>query len=306
MAKIGLFGLLMWLPLLIMSAAWAQVTERAVAVYSEGVRLHGAVFSPLAVEGRRHPAVVMSHGWGGTAALLRPQAEDFARAGFFVLAIDYRGWGDSDARWVRGEPSGVDNNERRPLREVVDPIDQATDLMNAVHWVMGEPGVDPARVGLWGTSFSGGLAVYVAAREPRIKAVVSQVAWFGQPIAGMPAAALALSRADATRRARGEIGYPGPSERVIGNLRGAPISEGFLRYAPIDDVPHMKHSALLIIDAEREELFNIRDHGQLAHERAAQPKKYVLIPGIAHYGIYGDARPQATDLAIQWFTQHLK
>lgn len=72
MAKIGLFGLLMWLPELIMPAAWAQVTERAVAVYSEGVRLHGSVFSPPAVEGKHHPAIVMSHGWGGTAALLRP------------------------------------------------------------------------------------------------------------------------------------------------------------------------------------------------------------------------------------------
>jgi predicted alpha/beta hydrolase len=33
--------------------------------------------------------------------MLRPQAERFARAGYFVLAFDYRGWGESDSRWVR-------------------------------------------------------------------------------------------------------------------------------------------------------------------------------------------------------------
>ena len=58
--------------------------------------------------------------------------------------------------------------------------------------------------------------------------------------------------------------------------------------------------------AEREELFDNRQHPQLAYERAAEPKKYVVIPGIAHYGIYGEARDEATRLAIEWFDQHLK
>lgn len=31
-----------------------------------------------------------------------------------------------------------------------------------------------------------------------------------------------------------------------------------------------------------------------------------VIPGISHYGIYGQAREEATRLAIEWFDQHLK
>ena len=57
---------------------------------------------------------------------------------------------------------------------------------------------------------------------------------------------------------------------------------------------------------EREELFDNRQHPQLAYERGADPKKYVVIPNISHYGIYGEAREQATKLAIDWFDQHLK
>jgi hypothetical protein len=62
----------------------------------------------------------------------------------------------------------------------------------------------------------------------------------------------------------------------------------------------------LIIDAEKEELFDIREHGGLAFERAAEPKKRVVIPGITHYGIYTTAREQSIDLAIDWMDQHLK
>ena len=284
----------------------AQLAERKVDIYSEGVRMTGTVLYPQALEGKKLPAVILSHGWGGTAAMLRPHAERLAQAGYFALVFDYRGWGESDARWVRDEAAAPGANARRELREVVDPLDQATDIFNAVHWAMGEPMVDATRVGLWGTSFSGGLVVYVAARDPRIKAIVSQVAWFGQPRTAMPATALSRSQSDATRRARGDIGYPPPGAREVGNLRGGPVRESFLLYAPIADILVIKGCAVLIIDAEKEELFDIREHGELAFARAAEPKKRVVIPGIAHYDIYGTAREQSLDVAIEWLNRHLK
>lgn len=294
------------LALLVTLEAFADVVERKVTIHSEGTRISGIVLQPSGPQEHKLPAVIMSHGWGGTAAMLRPQAERFAQAGYFVLIVDYRGWGDSDARWVRDETAPAGSDARRELREVVHPLDQATDLFNAVHWAMGEIMVDQDRVGLWGTSFSGGLVAYVAAREPRIRAIVSQVAWFGAPLDKQAGEALQRSRAAATRRARGEIGYPPPGAREIGNLRGGPVAEGFLRYAPIDDIPRMKGCAMLVIDVENEELFDIREHGELAFQRAPGPRKRVVIPGLKHYDIYGVAREEATGLAVEWMDQHLK
>lgn len=305
MRKVGLLCMAFVVLVIASLDALAQIAERDVDIYSEGVRMSGTVFYSAPLEVKKLPTLVMSHGWGGTAGLLRWQAERFAEAGYFVLVFDYRGWGDSDARWVRDE-TAADPKARRELREVVDPLDQATDIVNAIHWAMGEPMVDVNRVGLWGTSFSGGLVVYVAARDPRIKATVSQVGYFGDLLTNYPPDALARARSDATRRARGEIGYPAPGAREIGNLRGAPVRESFLRYAPIEDVTSIKGCAMLIIDAEKEELFDIRKQGELAFNRAAEPKKRVVIPGIKHYGIYGEAREQATALAIEWMDQHLK
>jgi dienelactone hydrolase len=278
----------------------AELASREVTIVSEGVPIYGAVYQPAAsTQGGALPAVIMSHGWGGTAAMLEQQARDIAAAGYFVLVIDYRGWGRSAARPVLAPNSGE-------VREVVDPLEQATDVLNAIHWVMAEPGVDPQRVGLWGTSFSGGLMVYAAVRDPRIRAVVAQVAWFGQRVADLPPQQRAAMYAEASRRARGETGYPPPGARVVGNLRGGPVAEKFLRYAPIADIGQLQRCALLVIDAENEELFDRRGQGENIAKLAPEPKAYHVIPGVRHYAIYNEAREQATRLAIDWFDRYLK
>lgn len=68
----------------------------------------------------------------------------------------------------------------------------------------------------------------------------------------------------------------------------------------------MKGCAMLIIDAENEELFDTREHGELAFKRATEPKKRVVIPGITHYGVYSSAREQTIGLAVEWMDQYLK
>jgi fermentation-respiration switch protein FrsA (DUF1100 family) len=63
---------------------------------------------------------------------------------------------------------------------------------------------------------------------------------------------------------------------------------------------------MLFIIAEKEELFDNKDHAIKAYERAKGPKKLVTIPGITHYGIYTTARVEATRLALEWFDKYLK
>ena len=293
------------------ASAESRVDARSVVVSSDGVRIAATIYHPTAAT-TPLPTIIMSHGWGGTAAGLEAQARDFAAAGYVAIAFDYRGWGKSDARVILTAPAPDHADaapftaEVRQVREVVDPIEQAADMFNVIHWAMGEPLVDAGRIGLWGTSFSGGLVAHVAARDPRVRAIVSQVGYFGQPVEAMPAATRSDAYRAATGRARGESGYPAPGARVIGNLRGAPIVEKFLLYAPIEDVARARNCAMLFIAAEKEELFDNRSHPQLAYQRATGPRRYVEIPGISHYGIYGEAREQATRLAIEWFDQHLK
>lgn len=301
-----------------------NIEFRTAKIISEGVKLHAELFSLKSNAGKKLPTVIMAHGWGGTAAGFRWDAVRLAEAGYLVIDFDYRGWGESDSQLILvGQApqwkSAAEMREARKftaevqeLRGVVDPLEMTTDWFNVVHWAMAEPMVDTNRIGLRGSSYSGGHVFYVAARDPRIKAIVSQVGSFDSrpkavALAGAQDAQIKMAYEEATKRARGEAGYPPPFHRAIGNLIGAPVRDKLLLYAPVEDAAKLTNCAVLFIDAEKEELFDNKDHGHLAYTRMpGKDKKYVLVPGITHYGIYGPERERAIKLAIEWFDQYLK
>ncbi len=61
------------------------------------------------------------------------------------------------------------------IRGYIDPFEQVDDWFNVINWAVGEPMVDIIRLGLRGSSYSGGHVVYVGSRDSRVKAIVSQV-----------------------------------------------------------------------------------------------------------------------------------
>lgn len=106
------------------------------------------------------PCIVLAHGFGGTKEMrLDAYAETFAEAGYHALVFDYRHFGDSE-----GEP-----------RQILDIKKQHQDWHAAIRFARTLPGVDPGRMILWGTSFSGGHVIPVALAETGIAAVISQV-----------------------------------------------------------------------------------------------------------------------------------
>ncbi|MBI3684228.1 MAG: alpha/beta fold hydrolase [Acidobacteria bacterium] len=307
------------LPFFASLAVWAQTPaalqlpddvqlDRA-AIISEGTRMAAEKFYLKTNVGKKLPCVLMAHGWGGTMRALRLDAVAFARAGYFVVTFDYRGWGESDSRLVLAGPAPAHKPgdpftaQVKEVREVVDPLDFGADWLNAIHWAAAEPGCDIEKLGLWGSSFSGGLVVWAAARDSRVKAIFSQVgALDGRQIVNDRKKLYD----DSTKRARGEIGYPAPLAVEIGQLRGAPIRSRFAGYAPIEDVANAPRCAMRFVIAEKEELFDNKDHAVKAYALAKGPKDLVTVPNIPHYGIYREARQQAQQLAVEWFDKHLK
>jgi fermentation-respiration switch protein FrsA (DUF1100 family) len=106
------------------------------------------------------PCVVMAHGFAATRDDGLPAyAQRFAEAGLAVLLFDYRHFGTSG-----GEP-----------RQLVDVGHQQEDYHAAIRCARHLDGVDPDRIVLWGSSFSGGHVIAVAAGDSRVAAVISQV-----------------------------------------------------------------------------------------------------------------------------------
>ncbi|HEX2085607.1 MAG TPA: alpha/beta fold hydrolase [Solirubrobacteraceae bacterium] len=105
------------------------------------------------------PCVVLAHGFAGTRHdAIDPYADRFAEAGLAALVFDYRHFGDSE-----GMP-----------RQLLDVGLQHEDYRAAVAYARSRPEVDPSRIALWGTSFSGGHVVHLAARDPSIAAAIAQ------------------------------------------------------------------------------------------------------------------------------------
>ena len=275
-----------------------EVDLRTANVISEGVRIQAEVLSLKSLAGKKLPTIVMGHGWGGVAAQLRRDAAEFAQAGYLVVTFDYRGWGASDSRMA------VFQGKEVPVREVVDPLDMATDWLNVLHWVQAEPQLDPARLGIWGSSYAGGHVIYAAAHDPRVKALVSQVGGMDSRPATEADRQRAL--AEATKMTRGEVGYYPPRAQIVGKLYGGPVWSKMLLYAPVEDAAKLDKCASLFIIAEKEELFDNRDNAIKAYNLAKGPKKLETIPGITHYGVYLQAREQCHKLSQAWFDEYLK
>ena len=135
------------------------MTRRDIEFDAEGVTLRGW-FYPAHGESGASPTIVMAHGYSAVKEMyLDKYAERFAAGGFNGLVFDNRNFGDSD-----GVP-----------RQEIDPWAQIRDYRHAITYATTLPGTDPGRIGVWGSSYSGGHVLVVAAIDRRVKAVVSQV-----------------------------------------------------------------------------------------------------------------------------------
>jgi len=111
-------------------------------------------------KGDNFPLVIMAHGLGAERTMRLPAyAERFVEEGLSVLLFDYRNFGDSE-----GEP-----------RNLINPWRHVQDWMAAIKHARTLPQINPMRIALWGTSFSGGHVLVAAAKDRTITAVVSQV-----------------------------------------------------------------------------------------------------------------------------------
>jgi hypothetical protein len=291
-----------------------------VAFASEGITCRGWLTLPDArAEGARVPAVVMAHGFSAVKEMrLDRFADAFAAAGIASVAFDYRGLGASD-----GEP-----------RQDLDPYAQLCDYRNAISFARQRPEIDPDRIGVWGSSYSGGHALMLGAWDRRLRAVVAQVplidAWewltrgLGAeardalvaeqiaererifaggapamvPVVGEEGAALATP--DSTEWFR-KMAPLAPTWR---NAVTARSWERILEYSPLRWIDRIAPTPLLMIAAEQDTLCPI-ELAREAFARAGEPKRLVTLP-VGHFDPYETpCFADAAGAAVDWVTIHL-
>ncbi|MGW0813912.1 alpha/beta fold hydrolase [Streptomyces viridiviolaceus] len=138
-------------------------TDRVMAV-DDGVRLDTSYFT--AGPAGRRPAVLLAHGFGGSKADVREQAESLARDGYAVLTWSARGFGRSTGKIGLNDPDG-----------------EVADVSRLLDWLAKQPQVrldgkgDP-RVGVAGASYGGAVALLAAGYDDRVDAVAPAITYW--------------------------------------------------------------------------------------------------------------------------------
>lgn len=295
------------------------LTTKQVTFYSDDMACYGKIFYPkgFTVE-EKWPAVVLGHGFNATSLAIEKYGARFAERGLVAMVIDYRGYGFSDGFVSLLEDDTTTDDDRisekvarvRIKRTRLVAVKQAEDYRNAISYIQGEPGVDPARIGIWGSSYSGGVVVTVAGMDARVKAVVAQVSSVRGRGASGPLQLEGALLEDAIQRARTgqgaeiEVGF---SFRGMVDVETRQTGREHRPWQLLQRIPVT--TAILFIPAQKEELGNPRGpSGPFAAAQTRQGRTEVLeIPYIGHFQIYaGPAFEVSANAAADWFIKHLK
>jgi hypothetical protein len=298
-----------------------MMARRDIEFGAEGVTLRGW-FYPAEGNTGAAPAVVLAHGFSAVKEMYLDRfAEAFADAGIGALVFDNRNFGASD-----GEP-----------RQEIDPWAQVRDYRHAITYAGTLPEVDPGRIGIWGSSYSGGHVLVVAAIDRRVRAVVSQVPLIsghdnlralvradfiaglreqfdadraarfeGKPPAMLPVvdedplAPSALPTADSWQWFTQTAKDRAPSWRNEVTLRSV---EMFTEYEPVSYLPYISPTPLLLVVARGDHLVP-SELALAGYEQAHQPKDLVILGG-GHFDAYVQDFDAASGPARDWFVRHL-
>jgi len=291
------------------------VQTAAVEFFSGGERISALWRTPDTAPAPLR-AIVQGPGWLGLkdAKLYVRYHEALCEAGFGVLVIDYRGFGDSGGA------------------KELSPRVQLEDLVNAVTYLTTRDDVDADAIGVFGTGGTGGgNAILLAAADPRVRAVVSQVpvADGGDWLHRMRSesdwlAFLASLEADRKERVitgkgrrvhpREEIMVP-TAERRTTTVKAdvddrIPLdvslaaADEILAYKPID-AAHGLGTPLLVIGVEGDAT-TPTDHAIALYDAAAGPKKLIMQRHTTHYAAYDKYWEAVTPLIVDWLDRHVR
>lgn len=146
----------------------AQQVDRRVVITSDGWRLVGDLTLPAGAAGGRVAAVLMLNGAGRDRSDYASLARRLAALGIASLRLDLRGMGGSTnrGRFIPFDTTG--HNDSLGLDR------SWRDVQAALRYVAGLPGIDTARLGALGASFSGeALALAIRGRMLQPRAVVA-------------------------------------------------------------------------------------------------------------------------------------
>jgi len=289
--------------------------ERKVQFYSEGIPVVGMLGVPDDYKpGEKRAAVIFCHGFTGVKEMWLPKNAERLRAeGYVTLNFDYRYFGESG-----GEP-----------RSRLIPMAQVTDIRSAITFMQNQPEVNPARIGLYGTSFGCANVSYTTGIDERVQCTVAVVGpgdcerqfrfgpnfdAFMNKVRQAKTEFILTGKTSYLQATRIMARDPGAVAEIVKTQKSFPqwtaeVSlESLLdvvEFKPESVVDRISPRAIMWIHTDKDRLVPLFE-AQSMYAKAKQPKKLIVLENMVHEDVYHDG---GFELVVQhtnaWFKEHL-
>lgn len=133
-------------------------SRESITLINENEKIFGIYHKPLLREEKKIPAIIICHGFAGQKTgrfrLYVILAEALAKKGIAVLRFDFRGCGDSEGNFIETTFFG-----------------EVSDALKALEFLKNDPDIDSERIGIFGRSLGGAVALLAAKSFKNIKSI---------------------------------------------------------------------------------------------------------------------------------------
>ena len=265
---------------------------------------------------KKCPAIICCHGFTGVKERFFPKlASELTKSGFAVLAFDYQNRGESE-----GEPRGE-----------IDPNVFVENTRDAISFMLKNERIIKERVGLFGVSFGGSIALQTAIIDRRVACTViagpvtDSRRWLkslrhphdwekllddiekdrenrsnGLPSKVIPAYDLMVPDPESLSQFKDITSSEAKRMSMMTNLKSA---ENLINFYPERNVDRISPRSVLLIASPNDTIVPA-DEAISTYEKCGQPKKIVFLPNdVSHWGVY--EHPIVTENTKSWFNKFL-
>lgn len=251
-----------------------EYERRELWAQREGNRIYGEIFVPKDA-GEKLPAVIFSHGFGGSHQVGIPYAEGLAAKGYVVYCFDFCG-GSPDSR-----------SDGSPLEMSI--FTEQADLEAAIQMVKSLDYVDGENVFLMGSSQGGAVSAITAAANP-------------EEVRGAVLLYPAFILADTAKELFSSVEEIPETYYHLWMTVGRPYFEPLLDYDIYDAISSYRQD-ILILHGDADSIVPLS--GSQRALEAYPSARLEVFPGAGH-GFSGEDTQKAIDLTLAYLDSHRK
>jgi len=255
-----------------------------IVLHNEGQKIFGIVHWPLTPG--PWPAVLICHGMGGQKTgkyrIYVSLAERLVKQGIAVLRLDFRGSGDSEGSF-----------QEMTLESEV------SDALEGLKYLSQQKKIDPERIGIFGRSLGGVVAVITARRFAKIKSLAVWAPLFNgdqwQENWGL------VKSNNITPELRDVL------MSINGQLAGYPFFEQLFDLKLEQEFEDLHHVPFLHMHGEKDETISLT-HAEMyekVRQRSKAKNKFIRLPLSDHDFSHPKEQQFALDETTEWFKNTL-